>query len=37
MAFGTETYTERPDAGKLPGKKQNIAVDCWFTSKGKTS
>lgn len=36
MAFGTETYTERPDAGKLPGKKQNLAVDCWFTSKGKT-
>ena len=36
MAFGTESYTDRPDAGRLPGNRQNIAVDCWFTSKGKT-
>lgn len=36
MAFGIGVNTEETDAGELRGEKMDIAVDCWFTSKGNT-
>lgn len=36
MAFGIGVNMEETDAGELRGEKMDIAVDCWFTSKGVT-
>ncbi len=35
MAFGIGINTEQPDTGKVKGRQQSIACDCWFTSQGK--
>lgn len=37
MAFGTDIHMEKADAGSIRGEQENIAVGCWFTSRGDTS
>lgn len=36
MAFGIGTNADKRDSGRLKGIKFDAAVDCWFTSTGKT-
>lgn len=36
MPFGIGTNTEKANAGQIRGRQKEIAVDCWFTSKGNT-
>lgn len=37
MAFGTDIHMEKADEGRLRGKQEEIAVGCWFNSRGETS
>lgn len=34
--FVTDIHTEQADAGRIRGKQEPAACDCWFTSKGAT-
>lgn len=36
MPFGIGINTEKQKEGRIKGKQKEIAVDCWFTSKGHT-
>lgn len=35
MAFGIGMNHSRAEAGPLTGKQQQVAVACWFTSRGR--
>lgn len=37
MAFGTDIHMEKADEGEIRGTQEEIAVGCWFTSRGDTS
>lgn len=37
MAFQLGDITAKTEAGVLKGVQREIACDCWFTSKGKTT
>ena len=37
MAFGTDTNTQKADAGFIKGRQREIACQCWFTSRGKVT
>lgn len=36
MAFGIGVNMEHPDGGPVRGRQEDVACDCWFTSKGDT-
>ena len=36
MGFPVERYSEKLHDRQIPGTQLNAAVDCWFTSEGKT-
>ena len=35
MGMGIGINTQKPDAGKIKGKQEPVALSVWFTSKGK--
>ncbi|MBA4698456.1 MAG: hypothetical protein H2212_03400 [Ruminococcus sp.] len=36
MAFGIGTNTAATETGRIYGKQEDVACDCWFTRTGRT-